>query len=147
MCDPRIVIDTKKGAKLEPWQSIIGIQSVAQHLEQLESIDISGCFRLNKSIVKFAYRHLENHQFFRRNQVTTDSLIASPKAALCEHITLNDCGPAINDTAFKRVVKHCKFLQTVVAQRCLELREVPDGLSNCKSLVNWISPDASRSLT
>lgn len=140
MCDPRIVIDTKKGAKLEAWQSIIGIQSVAQHLEKLESIDISGCFRLNKSIAKFISRMdtLKKVNFSGCNQVTTDSLISfSRGCTLLEDITLNDCGPAINDAVFsKGFVKYCKHLHTVTLHRCLELRGgALKALSRCKTLV------------
>jgi hypothetical protein len=139
MCDPRITIDTKKGAKVEAWQSIIGIQAVAQHMECLESIDISGCFRLNKSIQKFLSRldTLKKINFSQCNQTTTESLIELSKGCpLLEDITLNDCGIAVNDAAFsKGFVKHCRNLHTVVVHRCLEIRGgALKALSRCPSL-------------
>jgi len=125
MCDPRNVVNVKKGAKLDAWQSIIGIQAVAQYLEGLEDIDLSGCFRLNKSIRNFLSRigTLKKVNFTACNQMSTEALVDLAKGCvLLEDITLTDCGECVNNTSITAISKYCKKLHTFVAQRCLEIR-------------------------
>jgi len=125
MCDPRNIVNIKKGQKLDAWQSIIGIQAVAQYSECLEEIDLSGCFRLNKSIKSFLSRiaTLKKVNFTACNQIATESLIELARGCvLIEDITLTDCGECVNNTSVAAIAKHCKNLHTFVAQRCLEIR-------------------------
>ncbi len=150
MCDPRLIVNVKKGEKLEAWQSIIGIQAVAQHSEHLEELDITGCFRLNKSIRSFLSRigTLKKVNFTGCNQMATESLVDFAKGCvLVEDITLTDCGECVNDKSVTAIAKHCKQLHTFVAQRCLEIRTgAIASLSKVKNLIK-LDLSACKSLT
>ena len=151
MCDPRVIVNTSKGKKLEAWQSIIGLQSVAQHSEYLEELDLSGCFRLNKSIRNFLSRmvSIKKVNFSGCNQMTTEALVEFAKGCvLLEDVTLNDCGECVNNTSVAAIAKHCSNLHTFIANRCIELRGgaiaalskvstlIKLDLSGCKSLTD-----------
>jgi hypothetical protein len=139
MCDPRIIVNTKKGEKVDSWNSIIGLQAVAQHSEHLEEIDLTGCFRLNKSIGKFVSRltSIKKINLTSCNQITTESLCDLFKGCIyIEDINLSDCGECVNSKSITILSKYCKNLKIFISQRCIGLEGISiNSLSNIDTLI------------
>ena len=138
MCDPRMIVETKKGGRASSWQSIIGVQALSMYSHSLESLDLTGCFRLNISIQKFLNQveTLKRVNLSGCNQITTESLVSLSKGCtLLQDVTLNDAGLAVNNISIAAIARNCPYLINLVMCRCLEVRGgAMSALANCENL-------------
>jgi hypothetical protein len=124
--------------KLEIWEESIGIVALVGNCPNLDSLDLSGCFRLNrvlgKSISKCQY--LINLNLKGCNQVSASSLMALfPSIPLLEDLNLSDCGKGITNDVLINLSVYCKSLKFLYLARCIEISgKGIKGIANIKML-------------
>eukprot|EP01040_Poterioochromonas_malhamensis_P000705 gene705-754_t len=110
--------------KLEIWEESIGIVALVQLCPLLSSLDLSGCFRLNrvlgKSISTLQYLKILNLKGC--NQVTSPSLIALfSKLSLLQELNLSDCGKGVSNDVMHTIAQSCPKLKIFYVARCFEI--------------------------
>ena len=123
LSDPRLSFPTK-GAKLEAWQSLIGIAALAFNCPVLEDLDLSGCFRLNVALHQYVstMKTLKKLNLTGCNQIASESLEEVAKGCSnLEDIILTDCGKGVNSKAMAAFATYCKSMRTVVVSRCPQI--------------------------
>ena len=137
LSDPRLS-GPKKGAKLEAWQSMIGIAALACNCPVLEELDLSGCFRLNVAFHQYVseIKSLKRLNISGCNQVVSDSLESLAKGCiLLEEIVLTDCGKGVNSKAMTAFSTYCSNLRVIVVSRCPSINGgAIKAISNCSKL-------------
>lgn len=137
LSDPRTSAP-KKGEKLQPWQSMIGVAALAAQCRSLEYLDITGCFRLNAafrlsvaSMTTLKYLNLSGC-----NQATSESLIAVGLGCKAiEELNFSDCGKFVNNAVIASFVDNCSNLRIVILSRCESVRGGGiRALSRCENL-------------
>ena len=123
LSDPRLSAP-KKGAKLEAWQAVIGIAALAEHCPYLETLDLSGCFRLNIALHQYvaSFQHLTVLNLAGCNQSNPEALTAVAKG--CPQLTelnLSDCGKSLNNKCIQAFAVHCKLLRVLTLCRCTQI--------------------------
>lgn len=146
LADPRIGPKKKKDINAmplkkqeEPWQSVIGIAAVAKYCLKLQTLDVTGCFRLNTVLLRQVPKgllHLKVLNLTGCNQAETESLIAVGKACrLIEELTLNDCGDAVTTPVLDAFCTTCLNLRVVEVARCANVRGgAIRAISHCEKL-------------
>ena len=123
LSDPRLSLPTK-GAKLEAWQSLIGIAALAFNCSMLEDLDLSGCFRLNIALHQYVstMTTLKRLNLTSCNQIASESLEEVAKGCSnLEEIVLTDCGKGVNSKAVTAFSIYCKNMRIVVVSRCPQI--------------------------
>lgn len=120
LSDPRLSAP-KKGVKLEAWQAVIGVAALAEHCPYVETLDLSGCFRLNIALHQYVsgFQHLTILNLAGCNQSSPEALSAVAKGCpMLIEINLSDCGKAANNKSIQAFGVHCRGLKTVALCRC-----------------------------
>lgn len=150
LSDPRLSAP-KKGVKLEAWQAVIGVAALAENCPFIETLDLSGCFRLNIALHQYVagFQHLTVLNLAGCNQSSPEALTAVAKGCLLlVELNLSDCGKAANNKSIMAFGVNCKNLKTLSLCRCthvsgggikaissLRLLEKLD-LTGCKTLTD-----------
>lgn len=135
MSSSNIKSDSTKSVKLH-----VGIASIAVTCKNLEFIDLTGCFALNKSI-KYHLGKLDNLKhinFSGLKELTADSLSGFfQNCHNIETINLSDCAKAVNNNAIENLVKYSKTTLTeIILSRCEGIRGAAlRALSQCCDLI------------
>eukprot|EP01034_Spumella_vulgaris_P024314 gene24314-30635_t len=119
LSDPRLSAPTK-GAKLESWQSVIGIAALANNCHSIEHLDLSGCFRLNIALHSYisSLKYVKVLNLSGCNQSSVEAMEAVARGCtLIEDLTLTDCGKSVNNKSIKAFTHHCKNLTTLIAKK------------------------------
>lgn len=137
LADPRLSAPSK-GAKLEAWQSLIGIAALAAHCPNLEILDLSGCFRLNVAMHQYvsSLAQLKKLNISACNQVASESLEQIAKGCvLLEEINFTDCGKGVNSKAMLAFSVHCSNLRVIIVCRCAQINGAAiKAIANCDKL-------------
>ena len=123
LSDPRLSAP-KKGAKLEAWQAVIGVAALAEHCSFIETLDLSGCFRLNIALHQYVstFHHLTVLNLAGCNQTNPEALSAVAKGCpLLVELNLSDCGKALNNKSVQAFAVHCKSLRVLALCRCTHI--------------------------
>eukprot|EP01041_Mallomonas_annulata_P003507 gene3507-6976_t len=123
LADPRCTPHRKKGEpKLDTTQSSIGITAVSKYCRSLESLDVSGCFRLNIALQKHVARRLNALKRLNLtgcNQITIETLAAiGTGCTKLEELILADCGTSVCATSILAFSKNCPEMKSLVLARC-----------------------------
>ncbi len=127
LADPSVAAaSTLSGKTLEPWEDIIGLAAVTHHCPNLETVDVSGCFRLNKVVGQFLSKlhQLKSINMKGCNQCSSTSFIAfASSVQFLETLILSDCGKAINSKVMQAFAQYCPKIKTLRVCRCEEIKE------------------------
>lgn len=125
LADPRTVTTkNKKGDKKDDmtFNGTIGVAAISKYCPNLETLDLSGCFRLNIVFQKHVSKKLLYLKKLNLNgcyEVSTESLMAiGCGCKQLEEIFFADCGPGVTTQAVQAFTKNCKSLKTIVLSRC-----------------------------
>lgn len=124
LADPKLGAP-KKGEKAEAWQSIVGTASLAKFAPKLESLNVSGCFRLNLAIQRHlsTFRHMRIINLTGCNQVTTDAMLTfTSKCKKLEEVNFSDCGKAINNAVITSLASNNRDVRILILGRCQAIR-------------------------
>lgn len=112
LADPRV---TPGNSKKTAWDNVIGVAAIAKYCPNLDTLDLSGCFRLNVSIQRYIpCLHSLKTLNLSGCSITSDTVIAiGEKCPLITDINLSDCGRGVNGNGIKAFVSNCKGLRIV----------------------------------
>ena len=120
LSDPRLSAP-KKGAKLEAWQAVIGIAALSEHCSYIETLDLSGCFRLNIALHSYVsqFQYLKILNLSGCNQCSSESLCEIAKNCIkIEELNLSDCGKNVNNKVIQNFAILCKEIKILILSRC-----------------------------
>jgi len=143
LSDPRLAAP-KKGAKLEAWQTVIGIAALAENCPWMEKLDLSACFRLNIALHQYvsSFQHLISLNLANCNQTTPEALCAVAKGCkLIEDLILSDCAKAVNNKSIQAFCTNCKGIKTLTLCRCTHI--TGGGMKAISSLKKLVKLDLS----
>jgi hypothetical protein len=123
----------------EPWKAAIGVAALSRKCQQLSSLDLSYCFRLNQVLQKNlaqGLKGLKKLTLIGCNQAESAAFIAvSESCVLLEEINLSDCPEAVTTPVIQSFCRHCKFLKVIELARCVKLKgNAMKAISICENL-------------
>jgi hypothetical protein len=137
--------------KEDNWLQTIGIAALSKNCPQLESLDVSGCFRLNEVFSRCVSKGLLNLKRLSMvgcKQASSEAMVAVFKnCQLLEEIVLTDCGPNINTPVLQAMGNNCRYVKSLDLARCENIRGA--GVAAISQLENLEKLDLSgcKSLT
>lgn len=142
LADPRLLPSKKKkGEKMDddPWQAVIGVTALSKYCNNIEDLDLTGCFRLNLTFQKHlskGMKTLRKLNITGCNQVESSSLIAVGEGCtLLTEINFTDCGNNINTLVLEAFATHCTQLKVIEVSRCENIRGGSmKAISKCNQL-------------
>ncbi len=99
----------------------VGIAALAHNCHHVETLDLTGCFRLNIALHSYisSLKHLRVLNLSGCNQSTAESLEAVAKGCLSlEDLNLTDCGKSVNNKSVSKFAHNCTNLHTLTLVRC-----------------------------
>ncbi len=124
LADPRLSTPNGNG-KPELWEELIGIPCMTAFCPNIESLDLTGCFRLNKALAQSLpmLKSLRVLVLKGLNQAVPASLIAVAKGCpTLEELTLTDTGKAVTNEVLVALQQYCRDLKILIACRCNEIK-------------------------
>lgn len=114
LADPRQSVPMVNN-KSAAWETLVGVAAVAKYCPDIEHLDLSGCFRLNKSIQRYVSRLSELKTLILSGcLVSPEALVTvAEKCPLITELNLSDCGKGVNGIALQAIAKHCKGLKSI----------------------------------
>ena len=137
LADPKLGAP-KKAEKAQAWEAVVGTAALAKFSPLIETIDLSGCFRLNIAIKSHIARmsKLKVVNLAGCNQVAEDAMLS-----LCKHcprmeeINFTDCGKAINGTVITALANNCKNIRILTLNRLDNIKGgAVKAISTCEHL-------------
>ncbi|RYH29047.1 hypothetical protein EON65_09920 [archaeon] len=126
LTDPSLASNAGTGKIVHPWEEVIGIAAISQRCPNLDSLDLSGCFRLNRALGQFIAKlsNMKNLNLRGCNQCTSVNFIyIAHGMPLLDTLVLSDCGKAVNHKVLQAFAEKCKELKTLQVCRCEEVKE------------------------
>lgn len=123
LADPRI--PNSKKAEEEAWKPLIGLAALAAHCPLLETLDTTGCFRLNEVFKTDVAQGL--HNLTTLTTTGCNGLSPASFTAIAEgcpklvQINFSDC-PGVSAGPMRAFANNCRDLKIVVLQRCRNLQ-------------------------
>ncbi len=120
------------------WQVVVGMAAIAKNAPNLECVDFSGCFRLNKSLKTSLsqMKHLLKLNLMGCTQATDVSLAGvAIGCTLLEELCLSDCVKGVTGVSMDAFGTYCLNLRVIVLARChnLDGRGI-SGIAKCAKL-------------
>lgn len=129
---------TKKES-FEPWKADIGVAALSRKCQQLCTLDLSNCFRLNQVLQKNlsqGLKQLKKLVLVGCNQAESVAFISISESCLgLEEINFSDCSDAITTPVIQSFCIHCKYLKVIELARCVKLKgNAMKAISTCEHL-------------
>jgi hypothetical protein len=125
LSDPRLSAP-KKGEKVEAWQTVVGVASLEKYCRDMETLNLSGCFRLNRALQNhvccMANLKVLNLQGLKQASADAHTAVAK-KCHQLEELNLSDCGEGLTNKAIAAYATNCKRLKILNLARCTVLKE------------------------
>ena len=120
------------------WQAVVGMAAIAKNAPNLECVDFSGCFRLNKSLKSSLsqMKCLLKLNLMGCSQASDMSLMGVAKGCtLLEELCLSDCVKGVTGLSMDAFGTYCLNLRIIVLARCHNLDgKGISGIAKCSRL-------------
>lgn len=107
------------------WNTVTGIASIGKYSQQLEEINLTGCFRLNIAIQKHLSKisTLKVLNLTGCNQISQEAFLTLAKANKCiEDLNLSDGGKFVNNITIEAFCSNNPNLRTITLARCEQIK-------------------------
>lgn len=120
------------------WQAVVGMAAIAKNAPNLECVDFSGCFRLNKSLKTSLsqMKRLLKLNLMGCTQASDISLAGVAKGCiLLQELCLSDCVKGVTGVSMDAFGTYCPNLRIIVLARCFNLDgKGISGIAKCSKL-------------
>lgn len=151
LTDPSLAAaSTSTGKHLEPWEEVIGLAALAGLCPNLEVVDASGCFRLNRVLQSYFPKltQLKSLNLKGCNHCSSNALMTLAAGMhLLETLVLSDCGKAVNNKVLQAFAQHCPLITILEICRCDEVKEGAIKAASSMSKLNRLDLAGCKSLT
>lgn len=117
------------------WETIIGVQALANNCQALEELDFSGCFRLN-NVLGTSLSTLSSLKILNLkgcSQLSSLNLIKIASGCpMLSVINLADCVRAVTNESLVALASNCIYIKELILSRCIEIRSL--GIKAISSL-------------